>query len=279
MNDIFPFFLGCGRSGTTLLKAMFDSHPKMSVPPESNFISSMGSQRGAYENEQGLRVDRFVDDLFGKHGWGLRKWGLSSDDVRAELSRSNPRNFADGVRCTYMIYAEKNGKPRYGDKTTHYISLVAQLAHLLPEACFVHLIRDGRDVALALLESPWGFETVPQAAVYWTGCVESGRRAGRWLGDQRYCEVRYEDLIARPEKTLQLLCDFVQLEFDDAMLQYFRRAGEVVTQCEAPEHHQRLFLPPTKGLRDWRTQMSAADAATFEIIAGDLLAGLGYELR
>jgi hypothetical protein len=278
VNDIFPFFLGCGRSGTTLLRAMFDSHPEMAVPAESNFISSMGSTRSAYEGSQSLNVDRFTDDLFGKHGWGFRRWGLPLDEVRKALSQRHLHTFADGIRCVYMLYAEKHGKSRYGDKTTHYISLIAQLAQLLPEARFVHIVRDGRDVALALLESPWGFETIPQAAVYWAGSVESGRRAGRWLGAERYCEVPYEDLVTKPDETLQLLCDFIHLKFDGAMLRYFERADEIIAQCESPEHHQRLFLPPTKGLRDWRTQMSASDAAVFDVIAGDLLADLGYEI-
>jgi hypothetical protein len=79
--------------------------------------------------------------------------------------------------------------------------------------------------------------------------------------------------VADTEGVIRSICDFARLPFEPGMLDY---AGAV--DVSAKPHHQRLLEPPTRGVRDWRTQMSPGDARRFEAIAGDLLAELGYEL-
>jgi hypothetical protein len=72
------------------------------------------------------------------------------------------------------------------------------------------------------------------------------------------------------------ICGFVRLDFDPSMLQYAERADEIVAPLLYPSSHRSLFLPPTRGLRDWRTQMTRADLTTFELSAGEMLEELGY---
>ncbi len=105
----------------------------------------------------------------------------------------------------------------------------------------------------------------------------AGRDAGARLGPERYREVRYEDLVREPERVLVELCAFVELPYDARMLRYHEQADRLVPSLSHNEHHQNLHRPPTVGLRDWRSQMSPADAAVFESLAGDLLDELGYE--
>jgi hypothetical protein len=97
------------------------------------------------------------------------------------------------------------------------------------------------------------------------------------VGPARYREIRYEELVERPEAVLRAICPFAGVPFDPSMLRYHERADQIVSSDERRNHHTRLGRPPTKGLRDWRTQMSASDLAGFEAIAGDLLEDLGYE--
>jgi hypothetical protein len=84
--------------------------------------------------------------------------------------------------------------------------------------------------------------------------------------------VRYEDLVADVEPVLRRICEFAGLEYEPQLVNY---AGNV--DVSAKPHQQSLKRPPTRGLRDWRTQMTQADVAAFEHVAGDLLQGLGYE--
>lgn len=272
---VFPFIIGSGRSGTTLLRAMFNAHRETAVMNESQFIADMGRHRGDYEHVDGVPVDSFVTDLF--KNAKFRRVGMDEDRVRSELRASPPTSYPDAVRRVFMLFAEGKGKSRYGDKTPGYILEIPLLARLFPEGRFIHIIRDGRDCALSYAERPFGPKTPVEAAIYWKRRVVRGRKAGRQLGADRYREVFYEDLIARPEHSLEDLSRFVALDFDRAMLRYFERPEESVLGTGDPKSHQRLLLPPTQGLRNWREEMPAEDGLLFEALAGDLLGELGYE--
>jgi len=242
-RPIFPFVVGCSRSGTTLLRALLDAHPLLAVPPESHF---------AVLPRLRLRRDPW-----------FRLWDIDPPDLRG-------LGVADAVRAVFAAYAAAHGKPRYADKTPHYVSHLPLLADRFPEARFVHVVRDGRDVALSLLEVPWGPDDLEGAALHWRRRVLEGRAAG--LGPARYRELRYEALVADPERELRGLAAWLELPYDPAMLDPARRP----VAMPYPEHHHRVALAPTPGLRDWRREMSAADAARFQAVAGDALAELGY---
>jgi hypothetical protein len=247
-QHVFPFVVGCSRSGTTLLRAMLDSHPELAVPPESHFALA----RSARSLRRALR----------REPW-FALWEIAAPDVRR-------LDCADAVRALFAAYAATRRKPRYADKTPHYVSHLPRLAARFPEARFVHVVRDGRDVALSLLEVPWGPDTIEEAALHWRRRVLEGRAAG--LPTDRYRELRYEALVADPERELRALAPWLELDYDAAMLAYPHHSLTV----PRPEHHRRLGLAPTPGLRDWRREMAPEDAACFEAVAGDALAELGY---
>jgi hypothetical protein len=123
----------------------------------------------------------------------------------------------------------------------------------------------------------FGPDTLEGGALRWRRHVRSGRRTGKRLGPSRYVEVRYEDLIEEPERTIRGLCDFLALPFDERMLRYYERSEDLYPGRDTPVHHRNLARPPTKGLRDWREQLTREDVATFEAIGGSLLDELGYE--
>lgn len=270
----FPFIVARGRSGTTLLRAMFDSHPDMTVPPESHFLVTMALRRRRYERDRGLDVDQFVQDL--TREYGFRRWTLDPETVRDRLSGTHAVTYAEAMRDVFALYAEEHGKTRYAEKTPMNVMHIPFLARTFPEARFIHLIRDGRDVALSYLDTDFGVDSLGESAIYWRRFVRKGRRDGRRLGG-RYREIRYEDLLADPEAVLRSLCTFVELPYDPAMLTYHRQADRILESTPHPEHHERLRLPPTRGLRDWRTQMDEESLELFEALAGDLLAEVGYE--
>lgn len=260
------FVVACERSGTTLLRAMLDSHRDLAVPPESYFLIPL--------MQEPFSPDRFLS-LLSDHRRFVR-WGLPLGEVSDSLSKEQPGDLAGAVRVLYRTYAEYSGKTRWGDKTPGYVRHIRALAQLLPEAHFVHIIRDGRDVALSWLDAPFGPESVGEAAERWRKDVRVGRRAGRRHAADRYMEVRYEKLVTRPERVLRRICEFAELPFDQRMLAYTATADRVIETTLEPESHKRLREPPTPGLRDWRREMADADVRAFEEVAGDMLVKLGY---
>ncbi len=277
--DVFPFIVGRGRSGTTLVRSMLTAHPEMAIPYESHFPVTMALAGSRYEDEDGdtLDVPRFLTDLLGN--WAFKRWDLPKEKVVATFSTESPEDLPDALRLVYRTYAEHHGKYRFGEKTPSFVLHIPLLARLFPESRFVHVIRDGRDVALSYLRGGWGPKDVEEAAIYWRRFVERGRRDGAKLEPGRYLEVRYEDLLDDPEHHARTLCSFVDLDFDDRMLRYFESPDVVPggLRRHLELAHQNLKNPPTKGMRDWRREMPRADIAVFEALAGDLLSTLGYE--
>ena len=266
------FVLGVSRSGTTLLRVVLDRSPGIAIPDESFFIPLLARRhRGKVDRE------RFLDDV--SRLSTPAAWGLSPADVALHLRAATSTRVA--IAAIYEAYAERTGKPRWGDKTPMYMRHLSLLERLFPDAQYVHLIRDGRDAALSFLRMPEGTftrtwahpDTAAEFACLWRTEVAAARELRQRVGSSRCLEVRYEDLVARPEAVIRGICEFATLPYEPTMLDY----REAVDVSEKP-HQQRLLQPVTPGVRDWRTEMTAADVRAFESIAGGLLAELGYEL-
>jgi Sulfotransferase family len=267
----FPFVVGSERSGTTLLRLMLDAHPLMAVPPESYFIVDLARRHG--RARAGVDPAAVARDLEANR-W-FRQWGMAPDDLRAALGTGR-MGLADAVRRVYGRYAQAQGKPRYGDKTPAYVQHVRLLAGVLPESRFVHLIRDGRDVALSLSEVRWGPRDLLDAALHWRERVARGREAGQEVGAHRYLEVRYERLVADPEPVLREVAELCELPFDDAMLRHQETAADRLPGRPDGLHRRAATAPSGEG-RDWRRDMAPEDLAAVELLLGDLLDQLGYE--
>jgi DNA-binding transcriptional ArsR family regulator len=282
-----PFVVGVARSGTTLLRLMLDAHPELTIPPETHFIPKVID---ACE-EGGDRHARVLHVLATHRRWP--DFQLDAEELRQRLEAIEPLDAGDALRAFYALYAEKQGKPRWGDKSPSYVRKLRRIHSALPEAHFVHLIRDGRDVALSQLEVHHGATDLRDAAESWLAGIDRARRQARRL--PHYMEVRYEDLVDEPEEALREVCRFIELPFDQAMLAYHRTASERMAETtrdfargEGPaipaavraRQHERVSQPPQRERAGrWRTQMSPDDRALFEGVAGELLADLGYEVR
>lgn len=277
MAPTFPFLIGCERSGTTMFRAMLDAHPDLAVPDESHFLPGLAARRHTFESPGGVDIERLVGQL--RSSPGFRRWGLDLGGVQEQLHRERPRDLAAAIRLLYRSYAHAHGKTRYADKTTTYVFAMAPIAGLLPESRFVHLIRDGRNVALSLLQVAWGPQTVEEAAAWWRARVEAAREAGAILGRRRYTEIRFESLVAAPDAELVHAAAVLDIPWHDDMLRYHERSGAILDRM--PERrrgtHANLRRPPSADLRDWRREMPASGQLVFESLTGDLLEELGYE--
>ena len=265
--------LGVSRSGTTLLRVIVDRSPGIAIPDESFFVPLLARRHG-----KAIDAERFLDDV--ARIPTIREWGVPVADLAPRVRSGMPTGAA--IAAIYEAYAAAAGKPRWGDKTPMYMRHLPLLEELFPDAQYVHLVRDGRDAALSFLQMPEGTftrtwahpATSRQFACLWRKEVDDARALGRRVGASRYREVRYEELVSEPEATIRGICAFAELPFEPSMLEY---AGAV--DVSAKPHQQRLLTPPTAGVRSWREELPADEVATFESVAGDLLADLGYEVR
>ncbi len=275
----YVFIVGCARSGTTLLRRMVDAHPDIAITRETHWISKR------FERQEGVTPDGLVTPELLSRLLSYAKFTrmrIDQDELEGLLSGEEPVPYASFVTGVFDLYGKVQGKRLVGDKTPAYVRSIPTLHELWPEAKFVHIVRDGRDVALSAINwsrayklsnrfSTWTEHPVTTAAVWWEWLVRLGREAGNPLGPDLYHEVRYEELISEPEQTCERLCSFLGLPYDDAMLRFHE-------QLPDPRFYtkQKRWRPISAGLRDWRSQLDAGEVEHFEAAAGELLDELGY---
>lgn len=289
-----PFVVGVGRSGTTLLRMMLDAHRELAIPPETHFVLPIIQASGRIRFSPSTAARSIVRDE-------RRRWndfGLEEADLLARFEAVEPFNTTDALRAFYLLYAEKHGKPRWGDKTPDYVRKMKKIQRTLPEARFIHVIRDGRDAGLSQNARviKRGKEPVParEMARRWRKRIIKSREDAAEIADEDYLEVRYEDLVSDTEGVLRGVCELVELDFDPAMLDYHKRAEERLQEMagalpakkgrperEAGERvaaHAMTTKPPDSDrVGVWKREMSTSENAEFEEAAGYLLDELGYE--
>jgi hypothetical protein len=287
-----PFVVGAPRSGTTMLRLMLDAHPELAIPPETYFITKAQKTWRAAKRKPGEnQVEALIESVTGHKRWP--DFHLDPDDFATRVRERNPRVLGEGVRVFYEMYAEKIDKPRWGDKTPFYVRKMDVIHKVLPEARFIHLIRDGRAVALSIKDLWFGPDTIPECAEFWVDRLDEARQQARSL--PHYIEVIYEDLVRDPEPNLRRIADFIDVPFDERMVRYYENVderiavetppeevapdGRIVSTEERMKIMENLKRPPDPTRIDrWREQMSPEDVATFESIAGERLRELGYQV-
>lgn len=268
-DGVPPFFIvGSARSGTTLLRLMLNAHRRVTVPPESRFITEIKYDTGP------IGVEAFLSTL-GSHK-RFQAWDLPLGAVRKEIS-DDPVPYADAVAAAYRAYARVHGKEVWGDKTPRYVEHIPFISELFPTSRFIHLIRDGRNVARSYADVPFGPKTVAKAARLWSERVQKGCRDGRALGRGRYIEIRYEDVVEDALGEAKDICEFLGLEFDEGMMEYTERARDAVLD-RAVRFNPHVTEKPTT-TRSWEDEMPDDQVAIFEAVAGDCLSELGYRRR
>lgn len=279
------FVVGVNRSGTTLLRMMLDAHPELTMPPETHFVPELIDVAEA----GGAAPEDLLATITKQREWG--DFGIGEEQLLEAFRAIEPLNAGDALRAFYSLYAERQGKPRFGEKTPIYVKSIRKISRALPEARFVHVIRDGRDVALSIRDRAVKEHPIDKIAERWVRRIGQARRQSKRV--PHYKEIRYEQLILDTEPTLHEVCEFYELPWDDAVLDYHRRSADRLEEMkrELPADGKRTTLsverrmqtharttqaPDPSRVSRWREQMDAEDRRLFESIAGELLSELGY---
>jgi hypothetical protein len=277
----YLFIVGCPRSGTTVLKRLVEAHPDVTITHETHWVADR-YKNGKGVTPEGTVTPDLISSLVEYHRFA--RWPMEREDLERLIVTDEPVSYAEFVSGFYDLYSGQSGKHLVGDKTPRYVREIPILHHLWPRVKFVHVVRDGRDVSLSAINwkkstnlarrfPTWREDPVTTAALWWSWLVRLGREDGGPLGPDLYHELRYEALIRDPEAACRTLCEFLNVSYDDAMLHFH----EGRTKSQPGLDAKKAWLPVTPGLRDWRTQMPAADVERFEATVGGLLEDLGYE--
>ena len=261
-----------------------DAHSQLAIPPETAF----GRVAARFELTGATR-DELLDALTELPTW--QDLGVDREQLTGAFEDVPRWSVGAGLRAFYRTYAAAQGKSRYGDKTPDHAACMHVLARALPEARFIHIIRDGRDVAASLRGLPFapGDGGIESIAAFWRDTTWRTRRAGAQL--PHYIEVRYESLVAEPEAVLRELCTFLELPFEASMLRAHERAGGRLAELrsadvrpggkvrlpDGTEIVARTTQPPDpRRAGRWRETLTEYELTRFERFAGGALEDLGY---
>lgn len=215
---------------------------------------------------------RLLDAWFGCRLGTLS--GLERPQLEAALAREC-RNGGDFLRIVMESIAQRQGAWRWADTTPEHLLFLDRIKETIPNALIVHVIRDGRDVALSTERLGWirrlRFDSLPNVmacAMHWEWMVNRGRAAGRRLG-RDYMEVRFERLVNEPQSALTELAAFMEhdLDYDQIRLRSRRRPNSSFRSEEKTD-----FNPVER----WRRHMTPGDLETMEQLVGGTLTELGY---
>jgi len=278
------FVVGCPRSGTTLLQRILDAHADLAVANDTHFVTRSVEKLGLASQALAGDAIPLTDEVLAAACGYHRFPRLGLDQAAIERAAARSSTYASFVGALYEELATSKGKRFGGEKTPDFVRRLPLLHALFPETRTVHIIRDGRDVILSLLQwatptkgpgrlATWADEPLATAALWWEWQVRSGREARARVGEDRCLELRYESLAGEPEPEAQRLCRFLGLDYDPGMLAFHEGRRRDDPKLDA----KKAWLPPTPGLRNWREQMDEDGLALVETLIGPFLEELGYE--
>jgi Sulfotransferase family len=275
-----PFFIvGSGRCGSTLLRMMLASHTRLTIPPETWFLIPLVKRFGIDRPLSGHEIEGAVAIITGHYRWPDMQ--MDAQEFRREVSQLTKPCVRDLVEVVYRRHLAAEGKARWGDKTPVYIEIVPELARMYPGSRFVHLVRDGRDVAKSFKVTGWdsGGRWLHDNTREWIKALRFHWRWNRSELRDRILLVRYEDLLLEMEPTLRRICTFIGEQFEPQMLTWEDKVDEQVPAREQVRHTKLKQRIGSEGVARWKREMSAREVFICEAFMGTHLARLGYERR
>jgi hypothetical protein len=276
-NKAPVFVLGCPRSGTTVLYHMLLSAGNFAVyRAESNVLNLLAPKFGNLSSAENRR--RLLDSWL--RSKMFRVTGLDAHEIEQKIM-NECRTTLDFLRITMEETARKQGMERWADCTPEHLLHIPEIQKELPGAYVIHIIRDGRDVALSYAKQKWAHplpwdkhDHLAVAGMYWDWMVRRGREYGRRMG-ANYCEVRFEDLVAHPHDTLAWLGEFIGHDLDYARIQSTGIGSVSEPNTSFRDEGAREEFHP---VGRWKSKLSPTEIAHLEGLIGDSLQKLGYPL-
>jgi sulfotransferase family protein len=278
------FIVGPPRSGTTMVRLLLNSHPDVAVPAETWFFPKVllrGREFGDFSTPQ--QVESFARAVTEATSETLRPvsqvFGVSAEELAEAVSAAGVRCYADGFWAFLDLLARREGKRLWGEKTPYYSAWLGKLGEAFPNARFLAIVRDPRDVVASLHGIDWGrrfYPTLADGGMRWRYAMDGVEQARPRLGE-RLRMVRYEDLVAAPESEVRALCDFLGVPFTPEMLRFYETAHRALppgvdgwhSRVKEPINASRVGL--------WRRQFTPEEVGLIERAAGPSLAAWGYQ--
>lgn len=221
------FILGNPRSGTSLIRIMLNCHSKVVIPPESGFLVWWYKK---YKDIDISNVDDFINDILSSKK--IETWSLEIEKIKNQIKLNQPRSYAEFANIIYLSYALQHNKiPKIlGDKNNYYTNHTKEILTIYPNAKFIHIIRDPRDVARSYKNiknlstnseyKPILPENANDIAIDWNKNNNNIIDLFKQINNSNHISIRYEDLLTNTHYTIDKICEFLNIEIEKQIFDF-----------------------------------------------------------
>jgi len=266
MNPVF--IGGCGRSGTTLLGAILGSHSDCLTIPEFQFKLNI-----IQACNHKAHFHTYVNEILNDKRFKIWRISIDAEDLQENLAKSAIHTVDFFVKKYAESINSSKSPNLWIDHTPTNMKYAKTLLEVFPQAKFVHIVRDGRAVASSVMPLDWGPNTITKAASWWVEHTAYGLAAESFLGKDKIIRVKYEDLISEPEVTIKILCNYLNISYQYAML---AATGFKVPEYTSTQHSLIGKTLDKTRLNAWQGKLKNSDIELFEFLTGNFLSYLEY---
>jgi hypothetical protein len=271
-----PIFIGASpRSGTTLLRTMLNTHPDIAIPRETRFLPYVWENRKRFGDLSVQANRRRLAKVIFMAQWTRADRLDTPVDAAVDRLIAGPPTLGSLLGTCFEMYADAHGKKRWGDKRPMYARYLDAIFAMFPDAQFINVVRDPRASVASMRKLGWFDKQVAPGLDLWDRSLRAVEPWRSRLCPDQYVDVRYEDLVSRPEEALASVAEFLGIAADDVavMLTYHENVDET-----AKKYHSRLSLPPTTDrIRSWEESLEPGEVAFIERTAARHMERFGYE--
>lgn len=285
-NDPIPFLFITGRprTGTTLLRMLFDAHPGVIIPTECQFVVNLYSRYGQTRDWTHGKLKAFANDL--QTQWKFEHWRIDHNKlVQALLTHKPFNNYGEVCRAVYSEYKSiypKSEMVLLADKNPGYSIYTQRIKKIIPEARFIYINRDYRDNYLSIKESGFDLPIPSLPAQKWKYFYNSIRRAAA-KNPNDYLILNYEDLVTQPEDTFIKVCQFAGISYTDTVFSFYQKKDEfnqLYDETILHSIHKRIMEPVNrKRLGIWGKKLREKEVRLLDATIGSLAEKAGYNRK
>lgn len=254
---------------------MLNCHPDLAIPHETRFLIGAWMRRRKFgdlsDPENRRRVARWIA---GRNKSRLKRLGVDTDELVARLETAPP-TIGSVLGTCFVLYAERQGKVRWGDKRPTHVQHLDAVFAMFPNAQFVNVVRDPRATGASIRKIGWYDGDLARGAELWERSIRAVDQWRTRLAPDQLFEIQYEELVGEPRESLERIADFLGLapEGIDGML-LFHEKSDVARDRR---FHPRVSTPiTTEAVRAWETVLKPEEVAFIEHVLSADMQRYGY---
>jgi len=281
----FFFIIGRPRSGTTMLRSIFDNHPNICIPLESSYILILSKK---YKNIKYWTPDlliQFYNDLFTEKN-KFSEWKIDREKLKNDLLNAKGENtyfnICKIVHLNYISQFRKDKIMIIGDKMPKYAVKLNDLIKIFPEALIIHIIRDYRDNLYSMLQVNFSHSIVAEILYQWRYSALLLKKLKKNY-PEKILSIRYEDFVRKPKESFQEMCNFLSVPYCPDAIEFNKYEEKIRSQfnTELFEKVQKSLLNPIddRRINNWKGNLNKHQIILAKIIAGKTGLLYNYELN